>query len=63
MISHLYKKLISENIIQTQINILFVSFIFLFGFKFENIQFRFLILILLLPCVKNIFRGLSRKKF
>ena len=63
MISHLYKKLISENIIQTQINILFVSFIFLFGFKFENIQFRFLILILLLPCVKNIFRGLSRKNF
>ena len=29
MISHLYKKLISENrTIQTQINILFVSFIF-----------------------------------
>lgn len=53
----------SENIIQIQINFLFISFIFLSGLKYDFFQFRFLILILLFPCSFYIINDCANKNF
>ena len=63
MVNTIYKKYFSENIIQHQINFLFISFIFLFGLKYDYLQFRFLILILLIPCGLKIIQECINKNF
>ena len=63
MVNKIYKKFFSENIIQLQINFLFVSFIFLSGLKYDYLQFRFLILILLIPCGLKIINECIYKNF
>lgn len=63
MVDIVKKKFFSENIIQLQINFLFISFIFLSSLKYDFFQFRFLILILLLPCGLNIIKDCVNKRF
>ena len=63
MVNKIYKKFFSENIIQLQINFLFVSFIFLSGLKYDYLQLRFLILILLIPCGLKIIDECIYKNF
>ena len=63
MVDIVKKKFFSENIIQLQINFLFISFIFLSSLKYDFFQFIFLILILLLPCGLNIIKDCVNKRF
>ena len=63
MISIVKKIFLSENIIQHQINLIFISFIYLSGLKYDFFQFRFLILILLIPCLLNIIKDCTNKNF
>ncbi len=59
----IYKKIFSENLVQLQINFLFISFIFLSTLKYNYFQFRFLVLILLIPCGLRIIKDCINKKF
>ena len=63
MIKETLKKFFSHDIIQAQINFLFISFIFLFGLKYDYFQFRFLILILLIPCGLKLIKECFNKNF
>ncbi len=63
MVDIVKKKIFPENIIQLQINFLFISFIFLSGVRYDFFQFRFLILILLVPCGLNIIKDCISKNF
>ncbi len=63
MIKETLKKFFSHNIIQVQINFLFISFIFLSGLKYDFFQFRFFILILLIPCGLYLIKDYINKNF
>ena len=63
MVDIVKKNFFSENIIQLQINFLFISFIFLSGLKYDFFQFRLFILILLIPCGLNIIKECLNKNF
>ena len=52
-----------EKLIQLQVNLLFISFIFLSGLKYDFFQFRFLILILLVPCSLNLIKECLNQNF
>ena len=63
MIQAIYKKFFSENIIQLQINFLFVCFVFLFSLKYDYLEIRLLLIILLIPCSLRIINECVNKNF